>query len=134
MLTHIVMCAISGFVLYHQSFVMLSRYDIYHSGNGVTAIESRRGSLYNLYSFDIVRVDKSEVVLSSHIAMYPFPVDENKDIRISQSVHLHLRTHVSLLEVKRRRQLRQDIFNRTSCEILQCLTADNLRLYGRIFQ
>ena len=134
MLPHVVMCAILSLVLYHQSFVVLSRYDVYHSSNGVTTIECRRGSLYNLYSFDIVRVYKSEIVLTSHISMYSFPVDENKDIRIAQSVHLHLRTHVALLEVKRRRQLRQDILNGTSCEILQCLTADNLRLYGRIFQ
>ena len=133
-LAHIAIAAHTRGVLHHQSAVALLRDDVDDSGYGIRAIERRRGPFHNLNLLDVVRVDESQVVLSAHVAMNALAIDEDEDVGVAQSVHLHLRPHVALVEGKRRRQTREDILQGTASIVLEHLSGDHFRLHGRIFQ
>ena len=64
--------------------------DVHHSCNGIATIESRRCSLHDFDSLNVVRVDEPEVVLSSHIAMNALAVDEDENVVVAQTIHPNL--------------------------------------------
>ena len=134
MLAYVIMRAVSGLVFEHHTLIMLASDDIYHACNGITAVESGRSTFYYLDAFDVVRVDESEVILSAYVAMKALAIHKDEDIGIAQSVHLHLRAHVTLFEIERSRQLREDILNATSCKGLESLMVDYLSLHWSILQ
>ena len=77
---------------------MLACDDVYHARYGVRTVQRRRGTLHYLYLLDIVRVNQLQVILAAHIAMQALAIHQHKDIVVSQSVQLHLRTHIPLVE------------------------------------
>ena len=83
--------------------------DIDNTGYGIAAIERTLGTLHYLNLLDVLRVDKSKVVLTAHVAVDALAVDEYQDIVVAQSVQLHLTAHVALAESEARGQSRQDV-------------------------
>ena len=79
-------------------------------------------------------IDQPEVVLTSHVAMKPLPVDHHKNIAVAQAVHLHLRAHIILIEGKRAAEHTENVLNALSGKIAQHAPADNLCLNRGVFQ
>ena len=114
-LTQFAIAATSCGVLQKDSLrAVLLGDDVDHTGNGITSIECRRGSLHNLNPLDVVRVDESEVILATIVTMNALAVDEDEDVVVAQTVHLHLTAHIALVEGKRSCQSRQDVSHRTT--------------------
>ena len=104
MLSYVAIAADARRVLHEQSAVALLGDDVDDTRDGIASIERRRGPFDNLYLLDVVRVDESEIVLTAHVAVDALAVDKDKDIGVAQSVHLHLRPHVALVEGEGGRQ------------------------------
>ena len=122
-------------VLEEESFGgVLLRDDVHHTSDGITSVECRRGSLHNFNLLDIVWVNEPKVVLTTIVTMNALTVNEDEDVVVAQTIHLHLTAHVALVESKRRGQSREDVCHRTTREVLQHLSADNFRLNRRILQ
>ena len=69
---------------------MLLSDDIDNTGYGIRAIESRLCAFHYLDSLNIVRVDKTEVVLATHITVNALAVNKNEYVVVTQSVELCL--------------------------------------------
>ena len=94
-------------VLEQETFrVVLLRDDVHHTCDGITSVECRGSSFHNLNLLDVVRVDESEVILPAIVTMDAFAVDENEDVVVAQTVHLHLTAHVTFVEGEGSRQSR----------------------------
>ena len=88
--------------------------DVDDTSDGIGTIERRGSSLHNFNLLDVVRVNESEVVLASVVSVNAFAIDEDEDVVVAKSVHLHLTAHVPFVEGKRSRQSRQDVGNGTA--------------------
>ena len=91
MLTHITITADTRGILQKQSLlIVFLGNDIHHTGNSIAAIKGRRSTFHNFYFLNIVRVNQTQVILSAHISMNTLSVDENQNIVVAQTIHLHL--------------------------------------------
>ena len=66
--------------------------------------------------------------------MNSFPVDQNQNIGVTKSVHLHLRAHVVFVEAEGGGESGYDVFYATAAILPQHTRSDNLCLYRRILQ
>ena len=58
-----------GILKHHALFAMLTGDDVDNAGYRITTIEGTRGTLHDFYLLDVVRVDKTQVVLASIISV-----------------------------------------------------------------
>ena len=72
--------------------------DIHNTCHRITTIKGALRSLNDFYLLDIMGIDETQIVFSTHIAMNTFAVNEYQDIAVAQAVQLHLRTHITLVE------------------------------------
>ena len=79
-----------------------------------------------------MRVNQSEVVLTSHITMQTFTVHQDKYVGVAQTAKLHLTAHIALVEGKRCRQRTKYLFDALAAKAVQHLAVDYLGLYGHI--
>ena len=79
---------------------MLFSDNVYDTSHSIASIQGTLRALYNLYAFYIVRVNESQVVLTTHIAVNTLSVDKDKNVVITEAVQLHLSTHIALSEGK----------------------------------
>ena len=113
---------------------MLLRNDIDHTRDGIRAIEGTRSTLHDLNLLDVLGINQRQIVLSAHIAMDALTIDQYQYIVISQTVELHLRTHIVLAEGERCRQACKDILQTAPSIILQHAMGDDLCLHRGILQ
>ena len=100
-LTNVTVAPYPRGVLCHQTFLaMFLGDDIDNACDGITTIEGTRGSLHNLNLFDVMRINQSEVVLTTIVAIEPMTIDEDQHIGIAQAVHLQVRAHIVLAEIE----------------------------------
>ena len=135
MLAHIVVAAIACCALsVAWVLLMFTGDDIDDTCHGVAAIQGRLRSLDNLYALYILRINKSEVVLSAHVAMYAFAIYQYEDVGVAETAQLHLRPHVSLGKGKRSSETTEDVLNAPATIALQHLARDDLCLHRHIAQ
>ena len=102
MLSHIPIATHTGGVLQQESFMMtVTGDDIDHAGDGIRAVEGRGSTLHHLYLLDVLWVDQRQIILTTVVTMDALTIDKDEDIRVAQAVHLYLRPHITLVEVKR---------------------------------
>ena len=110
MLAQVVMCHVARAVVgINACLGVLLGDDVDDAGHRIAAVERTLGTLHNLYLLDVLRVNKAKVVLAAHVAMDALAVYEYQDVAVAQSVELHLRTHVTLVEGKGRRQTCENV-------------------------
>ena len=130
----VVAAAARGVLEQEAVAVVLTGDDVDHAGNGIGTIEGRRCALDNLDALDARRVDEAEVVLPTVVAVQALAVDQYKHIGIAESVHLHLRAHVVLVEGEAGGEAGQDVLDRASAILLQFAARDDLGLHGHVLQ
>ena len=108
--------------------------NVHHAGYSVRTIERRGSPFHNFYFLYIERVDEREVILPSHITMNSFPVDQNQNIGVAKSVHLHLRAHVVFIETEGGSESGYNVFYAAAAILPQHARGDNLRLDRCILQ
>ena len=80
---------------------MLLGDDIDDTSDGIASVERTRGSLHDFYLLDVMRIDKSQIVLASIIAIESMTINQNEHIRIAQTIHLQMGAHIVLAEIER---------------------------------
>ena len=84
MLPHVTITSYPCSILHQDTLLMVFLGDdIHHSCYGIRAIEGTRCSFYNLYFLDVLWVDECKIILSTHVAMDPLPINQDKDIGIA---------------------------------------------------
>ena len=89
-----------GVLKHHTLFAMFLGDDVDHTSDGIATIEGRGCTLHNLYLLDVVRINQRQVVLTAIITMQSSAVYQNQHIRVAQSVHLQMGTHIVLAKFK----------------------------------
>ena len=110
------------------------RDDIDDAGHRITSVQRTLRALHDLNLLDVVRVNQPQVVLTTHITVDALAVDEYQNIRVAQTVQLHLTAHIAFVEGKTRRQSGKDVLQTFAAILLQHLLCDNLRLHRGILQ
>ncbi len=129
MLTHIAIAAHTGGVLNEHSLVtMLLGDDVYHTGDGIRAIERTRRTLHDFDFLDVLRVDERQLVLAAHITVDALAVNKDEDVGVSQTVELHLRAHIVLIESKRRSEATKDVLDALARIVAKHLACNHLGL------
>ena len=77
MLTQVAIAAASGAVLYQQTLVMLFSDDVHHTRNSIRTVERTRCTLDNLDFLDVMGIDERQFVLSAHVTVNTFAVDQH---------------------------------------------------------
>ena len=113
---------------------MLLGDDIDDTSHRITTIKGALRSLNDFYLLDIMGIDETQIVFSTHIAMNTFAVNEYQDIAVAQAVQLHLTAHITLVECKRCCQSAQNFFKAFAAIAVKHTTRDDLRLYRGVLQ
>ena len=90
MLAKIAIATTSCGILYQKTLVVLLRNDIHHASNRIRAIERTRSTFHDFYLLNVLGIDKSQVVLSTYIAMNTLAINQYQDIVVAQAIQLHL--------------------------------------------
>ena len=81
----------------HTVFILLGN-DIDDSGNRIRTIEGRRSSFDDFDPFDVGCINDTQIILPTNISGHTFPVNQNQNIVIPQSVHLNAAAHITGIE------------------------------------
>ena len=135
MLTQVVVGSVTSAVVDKNAAIsMFLGDDVDNACHRIAAIECALGSFDDFYLLDVMRINKSKIVLTTHITMNAFAVDKNQDVVVAQTVQLHLRAHVTLVEGKRGGEACKDILQTLTSILAQHLVGDDLGLHRRILQ
>ena len=134
-LTQVVVCSVACDVICINSLVgVFLGDDVDDTCHRITSIQRTLCSLDNLNALDVVWVDESEVILSTHVAMYALAINEDENVRITQTSQLHLTAHIALAESKGSCESAQYIFDAFATIAIEGASRDDLCLYGHILQ
>ena len=111
---------------------MLLRDDVDDASHRIAAVQGTLRPFDNLDALDVVRVNQSEVVLTTHVTMQTFTVHQDKYVGVAQTAKLHLTAHITLVEGKRCRQRTQYLLDALAAKAVQHLAIDDLGLHGHI--
>ena len=113
---------------------MSLRDDVDDTRHCVAPVECALRPLYDLYAFNIVRVDNTQVVFATYVAVDAFAIDENKNIGIAQAAQLHLAAHITLGKGKGSGEPAQYFLYALSAKAIEFASRNDLRLHRRILQ
>ena len=132
-LAQVIIHAVSrGIVHIDACLDMLLRDDVDDACHRIAAVQGTLRTLDYLDALDVVRVNQSEVVLASHVAVQTFTVHQDEDVGVAQTAQLHLAAHIALVEGKRCRQRTKYLLDALAAKAVQHFAIDDLGLHGHI--